>query len=303
MIINGCDGDYNDEGEVGSCDYVDTCQQFGSVEPTLSPVPTPEITVHPTTEPTVLPTNAPTVGPTQEPTSNPVEEATYTQYELVLRGVYGNFQSDADDLAEGDMSALALMAIAEALDYAANPELESEVTVTVESVDRPKVTVVYTMEGMNVDHLITAIALLDGKVSAGDKFIPQTKKYKYYTNTEVVGFTSFDEFNQLFEDVDESWTISQVLVLIVVVLAGVTLAVFFIVSGYSLWRMYSKRQQQMMEAEVQMSVAAPDLETPLTPIDSEKITLSPKLRGKHIQMVPSGSILMESELQDELDQL
>merc|ERR1712217_602149 len=49
-IVNGCDGDYNNVGDDGSCDYIDTCGQFGTTKPTAE-------------------TNAPTNAPLDQPTS------------------------------------------------------------------------------------------------------------------------------------------------------------------------------------------------------------------------------------------
>ena len=294
-INGGCDGDYNSIEEDGSCEYVDECHQFGTLSPTLSPIPTPEPTSSPTTEPS---TDSPTAQPTYQPTLNPAETSTFTEYELVLRGVFANFENDAESLTNGNVSELALLAIEEALDYASNPQLQEEVEVTVIAVERPKVTVTYMMEGMNVNYLVEAIALIDGMVTDGIKFEPATNKYLYYSNTEVVGFTAM---NEMFAHLDDEWTISEILTIIMVVLATCCLVVFFILSGYCLQKTFFKRhevEQQMSQAQV---VSSSKFTVQLSPLESDGV--SPDIGPMHSQKVPSCSMMTETELQEELDKL
>ena len=95
LITSGCDGDYNDVGEPGSCHYVDTCQQFGTLEPTPSPVST---TADPTKEPSMM--------PTLDPTQDPISVATTMVMELTMRGRFSYFTADADTYANGDSTDL-----------------------------------------------------------------------------------------------------------------------------------------------------------------------------------------------------
>lgn len=104
LITSGCDGDYNDVGPEGSCHYVDTCNQFGTLDPTPAPILSPEPTPRPTTE---EPTDSPTKTPTKQPTPSPITQETTMVLELTLRGRFGHFEEDAALYTDGNVIDLA----------------------------------------------------------------------------------------------------------------------------------------------------------------------------------------------------
>jgi len=176
-IRNGCDGDYNDVGDAGSCHYEDTCGQFGTDPPTAeTKQPTKGPSASPTNPvPTTSPTQKPTFGdPTRAPTKSPVSQQTKTDLQLVLRGTLATWYDEAQLYTEdASMSTLGEQCIRDAIDLATYPQLDA-VTITVTDVTRGSIYISYTLTAWDADLLTLATNNVIANVAAGTKWSAHT---------------------------------------------------------------------------------------------------------------------------------
>ena len=200
LIRNGCDNDYGDVGDIGSCHYVNECDRSVPVQ-TAKPI---DMT---------LPTTPNVPSPV-------ILQPIITRYQLHLRGSYGNFRNDANVVTGGDMSGLGLMAIEQALDYGTNPELKTDVIVNVESVGNPKVIVTYTLLSTNQQLLSLCVAQIDGAVQRGDVFTPHSRSYRYWFNTQMMAFSEVSgAAANIFTQSDDEWKFTQIATVVIVMVA------------------------------------------------------------------------------------